>query len=278
MHEETRMPARLRASLADAGWAVRDRAGEVAGTILDVVRWPFERIAWAFERGLVWPLRERTAEWGRPARAAGLVAIAAIAVGAGAIGVSLAGSGEDETPLARADTPPPTGLPFAEETPEEPSEPALRGAAPVFVPREGIGSAAATGGAPASAGAATDSDPAASGSEAEAVPAGPAAMKVARRFAEAFVLYEIGEEKGRAKRTFGETATPRLARSLADRPPQLPASAKVPKAKVLNVVPGPRRGRTYTVSVSLLRVGVTSELRLDLKRNKDSWAVTNVRG
>jgi hypothetical protein len=278
MPEETRKPARLRAFLADAGWAVRDRAGEVGSGVLDIVRWPFERIAWAFERGLVWPLRERSAEWGRPARVAGLVAIAAVAVGAGAIGVSLAGSDEDETTLARADTPPaPAGLPFAEEAPDAPSEPALRGAAPVFVPREGIGSATATGGE-STGGAAPSDDAATSGPEAKAVPAGPAAMKVARRFAEAFVLYEIGEERARAKQTFGETATPRLARSLVDRPPQLPANAKVPKAKVLNIVPGPRRGRTYTVSVSLLRVGVTSELRLDLKRNKDSWSVANVRG
>jgi hypothetical protein len=274
MEYETRPPARLRAFLADAGWAVRDRAGEAAHGLLDVVRWPFERVAWAVERGLVWPLRERVAEWSGAARAAGLVAIAAVAVGAGAIGVSLAGSGDGKATLARVDAVAPvsTGLPFADEAPDAPAEPMLRGAAPMFVPKEGVGSATATAGEGASG------DASASRAKGEAVPAGPAAMKVARRFAKAFVLYEIGEESGKAKQTFGETATPRLARALADRPPQLPANAKVPRAKVLNVVPGPRRGRTYTVSVSLLRVGVTSELRLDLKRNKDEWAVTNVRG
>jgi hypothetical protein len=274
MPDETRMPGRLRAALSDAGWAVRDRIGDMAGGLLDLVRWPFERVAWAFERGLVWPLRERTAEWSGAARAAGLAAIAAIAVGAVAIGASLAGSGNGEETLAQTDdvAPASTGLPFDELTPDNPAEPMLRGAAPVFIPKKRANEAAA-----ADAETAPD-DESASAKEEEAVPAGPAAMKVARRFAEAFVLYEIGEESGRAKQTFGETATPQLARSLADRPPQLPANAKVPKAKVLNVVPGPRRGRTYTVSVSLLRVGVTSELRLDLKRNKDSWAVTNVRG
>jgi hypothetical protein len=54
---------------------------------------------------------------------------------------------------------------------------------------------------------------------------------------------------------------------------------KVPKAKVLNVVVGPTEGSTYTLSVSLLRVGVTSELRLDMKRDKGgSWQVTDVVG
>lgn len=270
MPDETRMPARLRAFLADAGWAARDRGAEVAGAVFDLVRWPFERIAWALERGLVWPLRERSAEWSAPARAAGLAAIAAVAVGAVAVGVSLGGSGGDESTLAQTDE----AAPVAARLPlvDEPPEPALRGAAPVFVPEESTDEATAT------ADEATEDDASTSETKERATPAGPAAMKVARRFAQAFVLYEIGEESSRAKQTFGETATPRLARSLTDRPPQLPANAKVPKAKVLNIVPGPRRGRTYTVSVSLLRVGVTSELRLDLERNKNSWSVVNVRG
>ena len=53
----------------------------------------------------------------------------------------------------------------------------------------------------------------------------------------------------------------------------------MPKAKVLNVVPGPSHGGVYTVSVSLLRVGVTSELRLEMEQLKGRrWRVTNVLG
>jgi hypothetical protein len=67
---------------------------------------------------------------------------------------------------------------------------------------------------------------------------------------------------------------------LLRRPPRLPANVKVPKAKVLNLVPGPVLGDTHTLSVSLLRVGVTSELRIDMQRDKKTgeWRVTDVLG
>jgi hypothetical protein len=53
----------------------------------------------------------------------------------------------------------------------------------------------------------------------------------------------------------------------------------VPKAKVLNVVPAPSLGGVYPVSVSLLRVGLTSELRLEMEELKgEGWRVTNVLG
>jgi hypothetical protein len=103
-------------------------------------------------------------------------------------------------------------------------------------------------------------------------------MKVARRFTEAFVLYEIGKRPARAMAVFTETATPRLATALAGRPPRLPEGTEVPKARVLNLVPGPRRGKAYTVSASLLRVGITSELRLQMKNQAGNWVVTDVRG
>ena len=103
-------------------------------------------------------------------------------------------------------------------------------------------------------------------------------MKVARRFSEAFVFYEIGQRPARAKAVFGETATAELATALGERPPRLPADAKVPKARVVNLVPGPRAGKAYTVSVSLLRVGLTSELRLELSKKNGSWLITDVRG
>jgi hypothetical protein len=63
------------------------------------------------------------------------------------------------------------------------------------------------------------------------------------------------------------------------RPPRQPAGVKVPQAKVLNVVPAPSHGKVYPLSVSLLRVGVTSELRLEMEQLKNKgWRVTNVLG
>ena len=112
------------------------------------------------------------------------------------------------------------------------------------------------------------------------VPAGPAATKVGRQFAGAFVLYETGRSDAKVRTAFAATATPELSRSLLRRPPRLPANVKVPKAKVLNLVPGPVHGDTYTLSVSLLRVGITSELRIDMQRDKKTgeWRVTDVLG
>ena len=107
---------------------------------------------------------------------------------------------------------------------------------------------------------------------------GPAPLKVAHRFAGAFVSYEVGKTSPRVRKVFRKTATQPLADSLAKRPPRQPASVKVPRARVLNVVPGPRRGASVSVSVSLLRVGATSELRLELQQVQDKWLVSDVRG
>jgi hypothetical protein len=53
----------------------------------------------------------------------------------------------------------------------------------------------------------------------------------------------------------------------------------VPQAKVVNVVAGPSNGKVYTLSVSLLRVGVTSELRIEMEQGVGKkWQVTNVLG
>jgi hypothetical protein len=110
-------------------------------------------------------------------------------------------------------------------------------------------------------------------------PAGPKAIKVARDFAGAFVVYETGGIDSRVREAFGNSATPALSHSLLKRPPRLPADVKVPRAKVVNIVPGPSQGKVFTVSVSLLRVGVTSELRLEMEQRKhDGWQVTNVLG
>jgi hypothetical protein len=139
--------------------------------------------------------------------------------------------------------------------------------------------------ASAAPGAAADTEGVAGNSSAggatqlDGPPAGPKAIKVARDFAGAFVVYETGGIDSRVREAFDNSATPTLSHSLLKRPPRLPANVKVPRAKVVNIVPGPSQGRVFTVSVSLLRVGVTSELRLAMEQRKhDGWQVTNVLG
>jgi hypothetical protein len=106
-----------------------------------------------------------------------------------------------------------------------------------------------------------------------------AAKRTARRFAEAFVVYEVGGVDGKVRSAFGKTSTKQLSRALLHRPPRQPAAVKVPRAKVVNVVAGPSQEGVYPVSVSLLRVGVTSELRLELEQGVGKqWQVTNVLG
>lgn len=291
---------RLRLALARASTPFRDLAGAIeehlvwrVGDLLrasaETVRWPFERLVWTAERRLVWPLQERADAWGAPPRAAGGGALAAIAIGAIVIGAVWAGGGKgDEEPFPTAD-PVVTAAPVPAQADAEPSGPVLQGVPPKFGVEDGVGvtttneeadGAAADDSLAASddVAAANEEEGGATASSQKPVPAGPAAMKVARRFSEAFVFYEIGERPARSLSVFAETATPQLATALAERPPRQPASAEVPKARVLNLVPGPRRGKVYTVSASLLRVGVTSELRLKLTRQTGTWVVTDVRG
>jgi hypothetical protein len=271
----------------------RGRRVRFLGGIADAVRWPFERAAWAVERGVLWPLQERLAGWSLPGHTAGAGALAAIAIAAVLAGVLLLPGGEPsprervaETARVAIATPQP-------QPAEKPHGPLLHGASPDFGVGRGVGVAQADGGAGDELNAGSSADPPAANDEGaqaeegaaatasskkEPVPAGPAAMKVARRFSEAFVFYEVGERPARAKTVFGETATAELATALGERPPRQPANAEVPKARVLNLVPGPRAGKAYTVSVSLLRVGLTSELRLELNKRQGQWLVTDVRG
>lgn len=265
----------------------------------DALRWPFERAAWSLERHLVWPLQRSLAGRGAPRRGAGIAVLATIVTGA-ALAAVLILPGSSEAPPAEqsAAQPARVAIVTADSQPraEKSQAPSLHGVPPHFGVGGGVGVSKSSAGA-AGAGQANASPPpadapasaatpaaegdagATASSAAKPVPAGPAAMKVARRFSEAFVFYEIGKKPGRAKTVFGETATEQLAKALEERPPRLPSDAKVPKAKVLNLVPGPRFGAQYTVSVSLLRVGITSELRLTLQKEKDGrWSVAQILG
>lgn len=266
--------------------------------VADVVKWPFERAAWAIERGLVWPLEERTGDWSGALRAAGVAVVALLAVGAGVSGLIWAsGSGGGSAPQTRQASAPvvaPVVNTAATKEALAQAAPVLKGAAPDFTPKAGAGAeetggrsatgtSSETAGTSTSAAARTDTSSSSPGTAAAAskvVPAGPAAAKVARRFAGAFVLYETGRSDAKVRTTFAATATPELSHSLLRRPPRLPANVKVPQAKVLNLVPGPVHGDTHTLSVSLLRVGVTSELRIDMQRDEKTgeWRVTEVLG
>ncbi len=231
---------------------------------------------------------------GAPARRLSFGAVVLLAAGAGVAGLIWAApDGPHRTAASPVAT---TSTPAAKVVAEKAPEPTLEGAAPVFEPSKGQGASevdpakAIISSSPANASSSsasesanatrsTASSPSTKDSSIDGPVAGPAAVAVARDFAAAFVLYETGNSDPTVRETFGETATPELARALLKRPPRLPANVTVPRAKVLNVVPAPSHGEVYPVSVSLLRVGVTSELRLDMQQLKgERWRVTNVLG
>lgn len=296
---------RLPAAAQSVRMAVEERllwpAGDAFGTLASSVRGLFERIAWPFQRRLIWPLQDRALDLSAPGRVLSLGAIVVFAAAAGVAGLlwaSSGGSGSPATPTAAISRP---AARVAPAPARRPPEPTLHGAVPVFKPAKAhdsskvdpakeiatptAGSSAAEaeaegeGAASPAASAAIASSPSAQAASVDGAPAGPKALAVARKFSGAFVIYETGGKEETVRKTFTATATPELTKALLHRPPRLPAGVEVPKAKVLNVVAGPSNGRVYTVSVSLLRVGVTSELRLEMEQRKhDGWQVTNVLG
>jgi hypothetical protein len=298
-----------RERISDAAWAVRDRVavrcGPSARAISAAVTPPFERAVFTVQRSLVWPVEDRAGTASRPTRLLAFGAVLLLAVGAGVGGLLWAApDGHESAAVTRVETVASQPLAVVKATPKAPSGPTLHGAAPVFKPAASAGSPPADSGksakstnetasshpstssAPSSTPSKASSTAAASASSsadksstAPGPPAGPAAISVARNFAGAFVLYETGHTDSTVRQSFRESATAELSRSLMRRPPRLPANVTVPQAKVVNVVAAPSHGRDYPVSVSLLRVGITSELRLEMEQLKDkSWQVTNVLG
>jgi len=270
-----------------------------------------EDLSLALREHLLWPLEDRFLSLGDRGRAVVAGAAVALALGIGIGGYSLSTGGDSQPaevgPVAVVSerTPPPTVVtPAPKPKPEPEPEPTLQGAKPVFVPPKGeatskVGESEAIDSAPSAATTSNTGNPAtdtissspaarpagastsaaASTAEVDGPPAGPAAVAVARKFAETFVEYETGGDEAALREAFGATATPELTKALMQRPPRQPAGVEVPKAKVLNVVPAPSHGKLYPVSVSLLRVGTTSELRLEMEQLKDQgWRVTNVLG
>jgi hypothetical protein len=264
-----------------------------------------EDVSLALREYVVWPVEDAflgLSDRGRVAAAAGA---AVLVLGIGILGFSALGSGGSQqvsAPVAVAPAPAPR---TAHHSPAPKPAPTLHGATPVFkaapkhdaavagsaeVEREAAAATASNTGnaatdtissSPAAhpAGASASASASTSTVAMDGPPAGPAAVSVARKFAEGFVVYETGGAKSTVRKAFAGTATPELTKALLRRPPRQPAGIKVPQAKVVNVVPAPSHGTVYPLSVSLLRVGVTSELRLEMEQLKNKqWRVTNVLG
>lgn len=295
-------------AVGDTLWTAQDRSRTE-------IKRGFERLSWQVQQ-LFWTLRDHADLAGPPARALAVGALVLLAAGAGVVALLWAAPdhGKRQTAVAEVSTPLDPAPAPTPSKPAKPAAPTLHGAAPVFESAGGNGTggvdASGASGAPNSSGT-TKSGTAAAGNEAAATKissepatgtsasdastsaarssgskpprgpvAGPAAVAVASRFAAAFVGYEVGEaEDPKVQSALEATTTTQLGQALMERPPRLPANVVVPKAKVLNVVPAPSREGVFPISVSLLRVGTTSELRLEMQKQKGKgWLVTNVLG
>jgi hypothetical protein len=285
-------------------------AGVRMQDVFERATWPLRKFVWWLEEKVFWPVADALRGRGEHAAPSGVgveakprkrrpdlrVAFATVG-GAAVIGIGIAalvagfggggsGSTSVSTPrIAATPSPPAAAAPKQQSAKVN----TLHGAAPNFQSASKVTKSEAQANlqAPAqsNAQAQTQTSPtAATNSKPSAIPTGPAdetaAMNTARDFAGAFVLYEVGRTNPKVKRTFAATATPALAKALKARPPRQPGSVKVPEAKVQNIVlSAPQdNGRQIEASVSLLRLGALSELRLTLTQRHGTWAVSEVRG
>jgi hypothetical protein len=281
-----------RSAVADSAWTAQDRTRSGLGHA-------YERTSYALQKHLIWPLQDRAGGMSAAARRLSFAAVVLLAAGVGVAGLLLASSGGSRSDAGGHVAAAPQPVVEVKAAVEKPAEPTLHGATPDFrapadpepsevdpakatvksAPAADEAAATAAGADSAATTAAAPASTSNAGSGADGRPAGPKALAVAQDFSDAFVVYETGGLDAGVRKAFGATATPELSRALLQRPPRLPASVKVPRAKVLNVVAGPSHDGVYTVSVSLLRVGSTSELRLDMEQLQGKeWRVTNVLG
>ncbi len=272
------------------GWGVRNtawhvqevliwRGGDLLRHLGDAAKWPFEKAVWAFQRKLGWPVREWLAAKNLPSRSA-VASSFAVVLGAAAVtaGVVTAGSGTGAPAVrtvtvarsATTNAAPVSDLPTRSDLPVE----TLKGVPPSF---ESANSRLGKSNKSSADSARTSSSSSEKLTKADAKKVAKP-LNVARRFADAFVSYEVGKDTRKAQAVFAQTARKPLAKSLADRPPRLPSNGKVPKARVLNVVPGPQDNKQLAVSVAMLRLGVTSELRLQMEQTRLGWFVSEVKG
>lgn len=250
----------VRVSAEEAGWTIREAAWDFEEKVLwrgsDAAQ---EALGWAGDRlnplqrliqtRLTWPLSDAFHAQGTAARRTIASGAAAVALAAATIGAISAPGEENASEPVTAATPIAAVADAGEAL-------VLQGVTPTFAAKKEAP-------APAAPPATKPSEP-------------PA--QVAWRFAQAFVGYEIGRSSEKTAATFAATATPPLAKALAEDPPRLPADAKVPKARVLNVVLGETTKKEITASVSLVRMRALSEARLTLTRDGDHWRVAQVLG
>jgi hypothetical protein len=204
------------------------------------------------ETKVIWPLADRWDEHGLLARSGAVALVGAASVAALMVGVNMS-RGPAPSPQA------PSAAVAATAPVDLASQPTtLEGVAPQFAPAD-----AAAGPVPQTA----------------PEPTGPGPAAVAWRFSQAFVDYEIGRTGTKTGQTFADTASPDLAKALSEDPPRLPNGTPVPAARVLNVVLGKEEEKEVVASVSLLRVGTVSEVKLTLTRAEDNvWKVSEVLG
>jgi hypothetical protein len=248
----------IRVSADQAGWTIREAAWGFEERVIwrgsDATRAALERAGRATEplqrliqTKLTWPLSDTFRARGTKTRAALTASAATLVIAAATAGAITATNHGVSHPTA----PPPTPVAATEQGS---NTLVLQGVTPQF-----------------QSGHAT-------------VPASPAPeptekpAQVAWEFAQAFVGYEVGRSNKATDSTFAATATKPLAKALKADPPRLPASGKVPKARVLNVVLGTASKQQVTASVSLVRLRAISELRLTLTRTGDEWQVAQVLG
>jgi hypothetical protein len=250
----------IRVSADRAGWSIREAAWDFEEGVLwrgsDVARGALDRasdrlapLQRLIQTKLTWPLGDAYRARGRTARTAIAASAAAVAIAAGTAGAVMAPAG---SPSHQAAAAPPVTAAVATAPAEETT--LLQGVTPDF--RAG-----------------NDPAPSAAPTKPTAKPA-----QVAWGFAQAFVAYEVGRSNDKTTAVFAETATKPLAKALAKDPPRLPAKAKVPQARVLNVVLGDAGKQQVTASVSLVRMRAISEIRLTLTKDGNDWRVAQVLG
>jgi len=248
----------IRLSAEDARWNIREAAWGVEERVLwrgsDAAQSAAARAGRTLEplqrliqTKFAWPLADSLRDRGDVARTAIATSAVALALAAGAAGAMTSSHHQ-----ATGHAPAPAPLAAAPLVPE--STPALQGVTPQFQPGH-----AEVPKAPAAA------------------PSAPPA-RVAWRFAQAFVRYEVGQGDKLTTAAFNSTATHALAKSLAADPPRLPAGHKVPQARVLNVVLANASKTQITASVSLVRLRAMSEVRMTLILAHNEWRVAQVLG
>ena len=250
---------KFRVSAQDAGWTIRETAWGLEERVLwrgsDATRGALGRAGRAMlplqrliQTRLTWPvadaLRQRSGRT-RAAIAAGAATVAMAAAVGGALNAADHPSASTSVPVAASVTAATHGSGLT----------ALQGVTPQFQ----AGHAAP---APPQPPTKTSAPP----------------TQVAWQFAQAFVGYEVGRSTKKTDAAFAATATKPLVKSLATDPPRLPASGKVPQARVLNVVLGAAGKEQVTASVSLVRLRAISEVRLTLTKTGDKWRVAQVLG